>query len=105
VPYANTCLLIAWSGLEALFKTNTELSFRLCLYIANFLKKGSDRIEVFERLRRSYDARSKITHGSGGRINDLSGHAEYTRDILRACLEKCIEQGNFPDTKNLVFGE
>jgi hypothetical protein len=105
VPYANTCLLIAWSGLEALFKTNQELSFRLCLYIANFLRKGSQRADMFERLRRSYDARSKVTHGSGGRLENLREQANYTRDILRECLAKCIENGAFPDTKRLVFGD
>jgi hypothetical protein len=105
VPYANICLLIAWSGLEALFQTEQELSFRVCLYIANFLKKGLDRTEVFERLRRSYTARSKITHGSGAKLGEIREHAEYTRDMLRACLAKCVENGEFPDTKRLVFGE
>jgi hypothetical protein len=105
VPFANTCLLIAWSGLEALFKTNQELSFRLCLYIANFLRKGSERADVFERLRSSYDARSQVTHGSGGRLENLRDHANYTRDILCECLAKCIENGGFPDTKRLVFGD
>jgi hypothetical protein len=105
IPYANTGLLIAWSGLEALFKTDQELSFRLCLYIANFLKKGSERTEVFERLRRSYSARSKVAHGAGARIDDIHEHAEYTRDMLRACLAKCVEAGAFPDTKQLTFGE
>jgi hypothetical protein len=105
VPYANVGLLIAWSGLEALFKTSQEISFRLCLYIANYLKKGPERAEVFERLRRSYDVRSKVTHGSGARLDNIHEHAEYTRDILCECLAKCIECGEFPDTKFLIFGE
>jgi hypothetical protein len=105
VPYENVCLLLAWSGLEALFKTNQEISFRLSLYISNFLKKGPERVEIFERLKRSYDVRSRITHGSGGRLNDIHEYADYTRDILRACLAKCIDAGTFPDTKNLMFGE
>jgi hypothetical protein len=105
VPYVHTRLLIAWSGLEALFKTEQELSFRLCLYIANFLKKGSERHEVFERLRRTYATRSKVTHGSGARLDDISEHAEYTRDTLCACLAKCIELDSFPDAKSLIFGE
>lgn len=105
VPYANACLMLAWSGLEALFKTNQELSFRLSLYISNFLKKGTERAEMFRQLRSSYDARSKVTHGSGGKLKDLSQYADYTRDILRACLTKCIETGDFPKPENLVFGE
>lgn len=105
VPYTNACLLIAWSGLEALFKTDQELSFRLCLYIANFLNKGLERQETFDRLRRSYAARSRVTHGSGARLDSIHEHADYTRDTLRACLAKCVERGGFPDPKNLVFGE
>ncbi|QOZ08686.1 HEPN domain-containing protein [Bradyrhizobium sp. CCBAU 51765] len=105
VPYANAALLLAWSGLEALFKTDTELSFRLCLYIANFLKSGSDRSELFERLRRSYNTRSKVTHGSGGQLTDLQETAHFTRDVLRSCLAKCIELGHFPEPKKLIFAD
>ena len=105
VPYANTCLLVAWSGLEALFRTNQEVSFRLSLYIANYLEKGPKRVELFERLRRSYDTRSKVTHGSGGKIANLHENAEYTREILCRCLEKCVEDSRLPDVKHLVFSE
>jgi hypothetical protein len=105
VPYANTGLLLAWSGLEALFAKNQEISFRLCLYISNFLKRGPERVELFESLRQSYDARSKVAHGSCAKITDIHEHADYTRDILRACREKCVEMGGFPNPKQLVFGE
>lgn len=105
VPYANACLLIAWGGLEALFKTEQELSFRLCLYIANFLSKGPERHDVFERRRRSYAARSRVAHGSSARLVNIHEHAEYTRDILRACLAKCVERGDFPNPKHLIFGD
>lgn len=105
VPYANVALLLAWSGLEALFKTEAELSFRLCVYIANFLKTGSERAEFFELLRKSYTARSKVAHGSGGRLPDLPEAALFARDVLRSCLTRCIELGHFPESKRLTFGE
>ncbi|QPF82696.1 hypothetical protein IC762_23505 [Bradyrhizobium genosp. L] len=105
VPYANVALLLAWSGLEALFRTETELSFRLCLYIANLLKSGSEREEMFERLRQSYNARSKVAHGSGARLAELPELAYFTRDVLRSCLAKCIELGHFPEPKKLIFGD
>jgi hypothetical protein len=64
IPYASMCLLVAWSGLEALFGVDQEISFRLSLYIANFLKSGADRYLEFEKLRRSYDDRSRVPHGA-----------------------------------------
>lgn len=103
IPYASTCLLVAWSGLEALFGVDQEISFRLSLYITNFLKSGDDRHSEFEKLRRSYDDRSRVAHGAATRAKALHEHALYTRDILRACLAKCIETDEFPDTKQLTF--
>ncbi|NVN84576.1 MAG: hypothetical protein HXX15_00685 [Rhodopseudomonas sp.] len=105
VPFSNTALLIAWSGLEALFKTDTEISFRLSLYISNYLRKGLERAYLFERLRKSYDVRSKIAHGSSTKVADASEHANFTRDILRECLEKCINTYEFPNPGSLIFGE
>jgi hypothetical protein len=103
IPYSSTCLLVAWSGLEALFGVDQEISFRLCLYITNFLKSGDDRYPEFQKLRRSYDDRSRVAHGSATKAKALHEHATYTRDILRACLEKCIETNAFPDARQLIF--
>ncbi len=105
VPYPNVALLLAWSGLEALFKTETELSFRLCLYIANFLKTGPERTELFDLLRKSYTARSRVAHGSGGRLPDLPEAAHFARNVLLSCLTRCIELGHFPEPKQLTFGK
>ncbi len=103
IPYASTCLLVAWSGLEALFGVEQEISFRLSLYIANFLKVGDDRQSEFEKLRRSYDDRSRVAHGAATKAKAVREHAVYTRDVLRACLAKCTETGVFPNPKQLIF--
>jgi hypothetical protein len=103
IPYPSIRLLVAWSGLEALFGVEQEISFRLSLYISNFLKSSADRHLEFEKLRRSYDARSKITHGTATKVKAVDEHATYTRDTLRACLAKCIETNAFPNTKQLIF--
>jgi hypothetical protein len=103
IPYASTCLLTAWSGLEALFAVDQEISFRLSLYITNFLRSGDDRQLEFEKLRRSYNDRSRVAHGAATKAKAVLEHAVYTRDILRACLGKCIETGAFPNQKKLVF--
>lgn len=103
VPYPTMRLLIAWSGLEALFGVEQEISFRLSLYITNFLKGGIDRYSEFDRLRRSYDDRSRVAHGAATKAKAVNEHATYTRDMLRACLAKCIETNAFPNPKQLVF--
>jgi hypothetical protein len=103
IPYSSTCLLVAWSGLEALFGVDQEISFRLCLYITNFLKSGDDRYSEFEKLRRSYNDRSRVAHGAATKARALRDYAMYTRDILRACLAKCIETNAFPNPKQLIF--
>ena len=105
LPYSNSALLLAWSGLEALFNVSAEISFQLSLYIANFLKEGSERATMFQRLRKSYNVRSKVTHGAGAKIENLRDYANETRDILCACLQKCVETGEFPDARKLVFGD
>ncbi len=104
IPYPSIRLLLAWSGLEALFGVDQEISFRLSLYIVNFLKSDSgDRYSEFEKLRRSYDDRSRVAHGIATKAKGVNEHSTYTRDILRGCLAKCIEKKAFPDTKGLIF--
>jgi hypothetical protein len=102
IPYSTMGLLVAWSGLEALFGVDQEISFRLCLYVANFLK-FDDRYSEFEKLRRSYDDRSRVAHGAATKAKAVQEHATYTRDILRMCLAKCIETNAFPNPKQLIF--
>jgi hypothetical protein len=105
IPYANMCLLTAWSGLEALFKTDQEISFRLSLYISNFIRRGPHREAEFARLRSSYSARSRIAHGESTKTKGMREHAIYTRDILRECLMKSIEEESLPDPNKLIFGK
>jgi hypothetical protein len=103
IPYPTMRLLVAWSGLEALFGADQEISFRLSLYISNFLKSDVDRYSEFEKLRRSYDDRSRVAHGAATKAKAVDDNAIYTREILRACLAKCIEINSFPNTKQLIF--
>lgn len=103
IPYSSAALLVAWSGLEALFGVDQEISFRLCLYVTNFLKSGDGRYSEFEKLRRSYNDRSRVAHGAATKAIEVHDHAAYTRDILRACLAKCIETNAFPNPKQLIF--
>jgi hypothetical protein len=103
IPYASFALIAAWTGLEALFQTEQEISFRLSLYISNFLRRRPEREEEFKKLRASYNTRSKIAHGLGTKAKAVAESAFYTRDILRECLQRSLETGNLPNINRLAF--
>lgn len=97
-------LAILWSGIEALFKSNTEIRFRISLYIANYLE-GNDvekAKELFKKIKKLYDSRSAAVHG--GKIKDDIGDlAMQSALLLNRIIRRCAELGSLPDTEKLVF--
>ena len=64
-------------ALEALFSGGYEIRYRVSLRIATILGFiGKDKKEVFENVKKLYDKRSKIVHGSGD--IELSWEELYT---------------------------
>lgn len=97
-------LAVLWSGIEALFEASTEISFRISLYIANFLA-GEDAAEakrLFERTRKLYDFRSKAVHGGKikGELDDL---VSESAELLNRIIRRCVELGALPNKQELVF--
>ena len=97
-------LAILWSGIEALFEVSSEISFRISLYIANFLA-GSDTAEakeLFDRTRTLYSSRSKAVHGGKikGNLEELVSESAM---LLNRIIRRCAEINTLPDTENLVF--
>lgn len=97
-------LAILWSGIEALFEASTEISFRISLYIANFLA-GENALEakdLFEKTRRLYSSRSAAVHG--GKIKgDMDGLVSESAALLNRIIRRCAELGMLPNTQELVF--
>lgn len=97
-------LAVVWSGIEALFEVNTEISFRISLYIANFLA-GEDPVktkELFDQIRKLYSSRSTAVHG--GKIKrDINDLVSQSARILNQIIRRCSELGSLPETDNLVF--
>ena len=97
-------LAIIWSGIEALFEASTEISFRISLYIANFLA-GENAIEakgLFEKTKKLYSSRSSAVHG--GKIKgDMNSLVAESAAILNRIIRQCAELGSLPNTKELVF--
>jgi hypothetical protein len=82
--------LLMWLVLECLFGPETphETTFRLSQRIALFLEKeGSKAQEVFARIKKSYEWRSRIVHGL--RLSNLKGEES---DSLLVELEELVRR-------------
>lgn len=97
-------LAVIWAGIESLFDAQTEISFRISLYIANFLA-GDDIVEakdLFAKIRKLYTSRSAAVHG--GKIKgDLSNLVFESAQLLNRIIRRCAELGDLPNLKGLVF--
>ena len=97
-------LAILWSGIEALFEVSTEISFRISLYLANFLAGGdtAKAKALFSKTRKLYSSRSAAVHG--GKIKgDLDNLVSESASLLNSLIRRCAELGALPDTEDLVF--
>ncbi len=96
-------LAIIWSGIESLFNVNTEISFRISLYIANFLGENEAQVQlIFKQVRKMYSLRSSAVHGNKAKDNLKSAVVE-SADLLNRILRRCAELNELPDVDNLVF--
>ncbi len=97
-------LAILWSGIEALFEASTEISFRISLYIANFLSGGNvaEAQTIFATTRRLYNSRSSAVHG--GKIKgDIESLVAESAALLNRIIRRCAELGTLPKVDELVF--
>jgi hypothetical protein len=96
-------LAILWSGIEGLFGVESEIVFRVSLYVARFLA-SDDRLkqaELFAKVKELYKLRSKAVHG--GRIkSDPQEGVHESAELLRSLVTKCVESGALPHTESLV---
>jgi Apea-like HEPN len=86
---ADDRLVDAITALEALWKLEAELTFRLSFRTSSLLASSDDeRLALFSKLTDYYKIRSKIVHGGG--LNDVQEAAlhedEPLRKIVRCCL-------------------
>ncbi len=87
-----------WSGVEALFFIAAELRFRLAASIAASLEdRGPARINCYKRVKKLYDFRSRLVHGSAATETAISNHVIEVRKLLSLLLCRCTESGNIFD--------
>ncbi|MGB7534024.1 MAG: hypothetical protein WA977_13785 [Halobacteriota archaeon] len=96
--------MIAFEGLFV--KEKAELRYRLSLRVAAFLGENRDeKGEIFTLMRRAYDLRSDIVHGSSYSKNiEINGEklsfgelVSWVEELLRKSIKKSIETGQKPD--------
>jgi hypothetical protein len=85
-------LIDAWVAFEALFleDTNNEATYRASMRVARLIGKTVDeRVALVQRLKRSYDARSRVVHGAepvSRRGVTFPERVDDTLEILRQAL-------------------
>jgi hypothetical protein len=87
-------IAMLWSGIEALFSVQSELRFRLAVYIAALVAPpGEQRKTVYSNVKKLYDVRSKAVHGSKLKQEQIDQHLLEVRELLSKLLCRLIEAG------------
>ena len=89
----NVAVLNCLTALEALLTndSNTELSYRLSVRVANLLgSDDADRVSLFREMKEFYDLRSKIVHGSASKLSTKLQNRLQLTDSLREIVRKVI---------------
>jgi hypothetical protein len=106
-PDLGVKLSLYMSCLETLFSTDSgELTHKLAERAALFIgKNGAERKEIFSRVKRGYDVRSKVLHGGGLTLKgqqDLHVVSRQVDDVVRIILLKLL---NTPELLTRIEGE
>lgn len=96
-------LALIWSGIEGLFDVETELVFRLSLYIARFLvpTKNDDMKTIFLNVKKLYTQRSSAVHGSKI-IGEEDFAVNNSAELLRTLIKQCVIIGDLPKVHELA---
>ena len=94
-------------ALEAMYSLDApEITYKLGTRAAHYLgTNGEQRIQIFEKVRDFYGARSALVHGSRGRARRI-GHDRALSDgleLARETLLALLRDGRAPDWERLVM--
>jgi hypothetical protein len=95
-------LVDAITALEAVWKLDAELSFRLAFRTSMLLAQTDDeRVVIYSTLKEYYNIRSKIVHGGGlkpeheQKLQDIESLKEIVRRCLRGFLRMAVNPGDW----------
>ena len=96
-------LAMIWAGIEGIFGAQSEIRFRISVYMARFLSPDDEieRQRIFDLVKNLYNTRSTAVHG-GKLKGDLSAAVSESANLLNRLLKKCSETGFLPKEADLV---
>lgn len=98
-------ILQMWTGLESLFpRVQTEVSFRIALYLAQLRGATSGRLEYFNQVKKAYGVRSKVAHGGSLREKTKENHVKWTASwqVLVDAYRAILKRHGLPDDETLI---
>lgn len=94
-----------WAGIEAFLGASIEIKFRLSMLLSAALESpGSSRIVLYEKLKKMYDMRSRVVHGSSVEAKQILAHLEAAQEILQRIVKLSLENGSIYTMKELEHG-
>lgn len=95
-------LMLIWAGIERLVGTDAELRYRVSAY-ATILSPldGQERESYFSKVKKAYDFRSRVVHGSVNEGDVIRAGLDDASTILYNLLRRCVELGRVPDLEEL----
>lgn len=95
-------IMLLWAGIEGLLGVDAELRRRIALHAAILFDGTPDeKSAYFARIKKGYDVRSKVVHGTGAKADDLKLGYALASEVLLALLRKCVELGRVPSSAEL----
>ena len=106
-PEQRSAVARIWSGIEALFRINSELVYRISLLSACLLEpRGEKRRARFKEVKRLYGLRSKVVHGETLKADKIEETLVQSFGLLSSLLTLTADQGhvlNEDDFERAVF--
>jgi hypothetical protein len=87
-----SAIAILWAAIESIVDVSIEISYRLSLSISSLLcKRGDERIKKFKEIKKLYDLRSKVVHGSNIKDTEIEKALVESFQLLAELIVFMIE--------------
>ncbi|MCV9944920.1 HEPN domain-containing protein [Rhizobium sp. BT-175] len=102
MPDVSSSILHTWQGIESLFPTvNAEVTFRTSILLAMLLARFEDKVDTFNKSKKSYGVRSKISHGSQAESSMEQWMEAWS--LLRDALKSVMLWNRLPSEQDLTM--